>query len=95
MTAHTATPAELDAVVAAEVERLREDRSMTATKPNHRYKVWVVIERQTPDDGEDIYTDICAPVDVGPPFGYDTLTAVAEVFQDLTGEEPEYNTDTP
>jgi len=96
MTTRTAKPGEFDAWVAAEVEKIRKGRSDGMfTKPNDRYKVWVVIERQTPDDGEDIYTDICSPVDVGPPLGYNTLTAAIEVFYDITGERPEWNVEEP
>ena len=61
-----------------------------------RYKVWVIIERQElNDDREDDCIDISAPVDVGPPTGYETLTAAADVFLTLTGEHPEWMVENP
>ena len=56
-----------------------------------RYKVWVVIERQTDDDVE----DISEPVDVGPHGGFTSAAAAANTYHSITGEEPEWIVEEP
>lgn len=82
-----ATPNELDAAIAHEVQGIRGKSDIKT-----RYKIWVIIERL---HGVHDNEDISEPVDVGPPFGYATPAEAAKAFAAITGEEPEWMVETP